>query len=179
MEREKSIQICSITKKGATHRMLAWIGCRPWRLKSVISYTLQPDLSPSKMSHGGKGFVTGKETKQGVSTFIVKYLETEAGSRNNSESGISVSRLVVTPFAVSVDGAKRRPRNEGGTPDRDADAAEHPTNSIKSTPARGIFKWIGKRVASPRFLKTTHDARGNYRENAARLFVASRVLGGP
>jgi hypothetical protein len=39
------------------------------------------DLLAFKMSHGGKGVVTGKETKDGVSTFIVKYLETEAGSK--------------------------------------------------------------------------------------------------
>jgi hypothetical protein len=143
VEREKSIQICSITKKGATHRMLAGLDAS-LAIKVGDFVNVQPDLSPSKMSHGGKGFVTGKETKEGVSTFIVKYLETEAGSRNNSESGIPVSRLVVTPFAVSVDGAKRRPRNEGGTPDRDADAAEHPTNSIKTRLQEGFSNGLAK-----------------------------------
>jgi hypothetical protein len=29
------------------------------------------DLSPIKMSHAGKGYVMGKETKDGVSTFTV------------------------------------------------------------------------------------------------------------
>jgi acetyl-CoA carboxylase carboxyltransferase component len=64
------------------------------------------DLSAFKMSHAGKGFVTGKETKDGVSTFIVKYLETEAGRTNQYESGIPVSRLTVTPFAIFGDRPK-------------------------------------------------------------------------
>jgi hypothetical protein len=143
VEREKAMRMCEITTKGSTHGMLAGLDASLAR-KVGEFVNVSPDLSPSKMSHGGKGFVTGKETKEGVSTFIVKYLETEAGSRNNSESGIPVSRLVVTPFAVSVDGAKRRPRNEGGTPDRDADAAEHPTNSIKTRLQEGFSNGLAK-----------------------------------
>jgi hypothetical protein len=137
VEREKSIQICSITKKGATHRMLAGLDAS-LAIKVGDFVNVQPDLSPSKMSHGGKGFVTGKETKEGVSTFIVKYLETEAGSRNNSESGIPVSRLTVTPFTFSDDGPKRRPRNEVETPDGDFATAEHPTISIKTRLQEGF-----------------------------------------
>ena len=91
-----------------------------------------PDLLPSKMLHGGKGFITGKETKESVPTFTVKYLETESGSRYNTESGIPVSRLTVTPFAIFDDGPKRRPRNEVETPDGDSATAEHPTKSIKT-----------------------------------------------
>jgi hypothetical protein len=64
------------------------------------------DLSPRKMPHDGKGYVTGKETKEGVSTFTVKYLETDEGSRYHSESGIPVSRLTVTPLAIYGDGPK-------------------------------------------------------------------------
>ena len=64
------------------------------------------NLSALKLSHGGKGFITGKETKDGISTFTVKYLETKSGSRTNTESGIPVSRLAVTPFAIFGDGPK-------------------------------------------------------------------------
>jgi hypothetical protein len=39
-----------------------------------------PDHSAFKMLHSGKRFVTKKETKESVSTFTVKYLETESGS---------------------------------------------------------------------------------------------------
>jgi hypothetical protein len=90
------------------------------------------DLSALKMSHGGKGFVTGKETKDSVSTFTVKYLETEAGSRNRPESGIPVFRLTVSPLAIFGDGPKLRPGNQVVTPDRDSTTAKHPTNSLKA-----------------------------------------------
>jgi TnpA family transposase len=49
------------------------------------------DLSALRILYPGNGFVTRKETKDGISTFVVKYLETEAGSRNRTESGIPVS----------------------------------------------------------------------------------------
>ena len=39
------------------------------------------DLLALKMVHGGKGFITGKQTKKSISTFTVKYLETKSGSR--------------------------------------------------------------------------------------------------
>jgi len=90
------------------------------------------------MSHGGKGFVTRKETKDGVSTFTVKYLETEAGSRNRTETGIPVSRLTVTPLAIFGDGPKLRPGNQIVTPDRDSTTAKHPTNSLKTRLQEGF-----------------------------------------
>jgi hypothetical protein len=90
------------------------------------------------MSHGGKGFVTGKETKDGVSTFTVKYLETEAGSRNRTESGIPVSRLTVTPLAIFGDGPKLQPGNQVVTPDRDPTTAKLPTNSLKARLQEGF-----------------------------------------
>jgi hypothetical protein len=108
---------------------------------------MSADLLALKMLHGGKGFVTGKETKGGVSTFTVTYLETEAGSRNHTESGIPVSRLAVTPLAIFGDGPKLRPRNQVVTPD--GNNAEHPHKQPKSTPTRGFFKRMAKRVASP------------------------------
>jgi hypothetical protein len=45
------------------------------------------DLLALKMLHSGKGFIsTMKETRDGVSAFTVKYLETKSGSRNGTES---------------------------------------------------------------------------------------------
>jgi hypothetical protein len=58
------------------------------------------------MSHAGKGYVKGKETKDGVSTFTVQYLESEGGSRYHSESGIPHFRLTVTLLAIFGDGPK-------------------------------------------------------------------------
>jgi hypothetical protein len=96
------------------------------------------DLSALKMLHGGKGFVTGKETKDCVSTFTVKYLETEAGSRKRTESGIPVSRLTVTPLAIFGDGPELQPGNQVVTPDRDSTTAKHPTNSLKARLQEGF-----------------------------------------
>ena len=90
-----------------------------------------------------------------VSTFIVKYLETEAGSRNNSESGIPVSRLTVTPFTFSDDGPKRRPRNEVETPDGDSATAEHPTKSIKTRLQEGFANGWAKGWQRHDFSKRT------------------------
>ena len=83
-------------------------------------------------AYSDEGFITGKETKESVPTFIVKHLETESGSRYNTESGIPVSRLTITPFTIFDDGPKRQPRNEVVTPDGDSATAEHPTTSIKT-----------------------------------------------
>ena len=38
-----------------------------------------PDLLALKMWHGRKWFITMKETKDGISTFNGKYMETESG----------------------------------------------------------------------------------------------------
>ena len=89
------------------------------------------DLSPSKTSHGGKGFVTGKETKDGVSTFTMKYLETVAGSSSRAEANILVSRLTVAPLAMSGDGPKLRVGNPVVAPDDDSTTAKHSTISLK------------------------------------------------
>ena len=72
------------------------------------------------------------------------YLEMESGSRNCTESGITVSRLTVTPFAIFGDGPKRRPRNEKVTPDGDSTTAEHPTNSLKTCLEEGFSKGWAK-----------------------------------
>ena len=83
VEREKAIQISEITTKGSTHGMLA--GLDASLVIKVGDYVnVLPDLSPKKMLHGGKGFITGKETKKSVPTFTVKCLETESSSRYNT-----------------------------------------------------------------------------------------------
>jgi hypothetical protein len=143
VEREKSIHMCSITNKVPTHGMLACLD-PSLAIKVGDFVNVEPDLSPSKMSHGGKGFVTGRETKEGVSTFTVKYLETEAASRSRSESKIPISRLVVCPLAVPVDGGKKRTRNEGGTPNGDAGVSEHPISNIKSRLQEGFSNGLAK-----------------------------------
>ena len=116
---------------------------------------VSPDLPPNKMLHGGKGFITGKETKESVPTFTVKYLETESGSRYNTESGIPVSRLTITPFAIFDDGPKRRPRNEVETPDGDSATAEHPTKSIKTRLQEGFANGWAKGWRHHDFSKQT------------------------
>ena len=137
VEREKAIQISEITTKGSTHGMLA--GLDASLARKVGDYVnASPDLLPSKMLHGGKGFITGKETKESVPIFTVKYLVTESGSRYNTESGIPVSRLTITPFAIFDDWPKRRPRNEVETPDGDFATAKHPAISIKTRLQEGF-----------------------------------------
>ena len=143
VERVKAMQISEITTKGSTHGMLA--GLDASLVIKVGDYVnVSPDLLPNKMSHGGKGFITGKETKESISTFTVKYLETESGGRTSTESGIPVSRLTVTPFAIFGVGPKRQLRNEVMTPDGDSATAEHPTTSIKTCLQEGFMNGWAK-----------------------------------
>ena len=83
------------------------------------------------MSHAEKGYVTGKETKDGVSTFTVQYLETDGGSRYHSESGIPLFRLTVTPLAIFRDGPKVQQGNKAVAPDDNSNSAEHSVNTLK------------------------------------------------
>jgi len=100
VEREKAMNISDILTKVPACGVLGQMDAS-LVIKLGDFVNVSADISPSKeMSHGGKGFVTGKETKDGVSTFTVKYLETEAGSRNCTESDIPVSRLTATPLAM-------------------------------------------------------------------------------
>jgi hypothetical protein len=80
-----------------------------------------------------------KETKDGVSTLTVSYLETEEGSRYHSESKIPLFRPTVTPLAIFGDGHKVRQGNKVVAPE-DCKHSER-------TSARGICKWMGRRVA--------------------------------
>jgi hypothetical protein len=73
----------------------------------------------------------------GISSFGVKYLETDkAESRNHTESDIPVSRLLTVALTTLVsfgDAPKLWPRNQVlVTPDGDSTTAEHPTNSLKT-----------------------------------------------
>jgi hypothetical protein len=95
-EREKAMKIFDITTEEPASGVLVQLDAS-LAIKLGDFVNVSADLSPRKMSHGGKGYVTRKETKEGVSTFTVKYLETEGGSRYHSESGILVSRLTFTP----------------------------------------------------------------------------------
>jgi hypothetical protein len=141
--REKAMNISDITTKLPTSGVLGQSDASlVVKLGDFVNVSV--DLSALKMLHGEKGFVTGKETKDGVSTFTVKYLETEAGSRNRSESSIPVSRLTVTPFAIFGDGPKLRPGNQVVTPDGDYITAEHPTNSLKACLQEGFSKGWAK-----------------------------------
>ena len=79
----------------------------------------------------------------------------ESGSRNRTESGITVSRLTVTPFAIFGDGPKRRPRNEVVTPDGDSATAEHPTSSIKTRLQEGFSNGWAKGWRRRDFSKQT------------------------
>jgi hypothetical protein len=93
---------------------------------------------------GGKWFVMGKETKDGVSTFTVKYLETEEGSRNRTESDSPAFRLTVTLLTIFGDGPKLQPGNKVVTPDGDSNTAEHPHKQPKSMPTRVFSKGWAK-----------------------------------
>ena len=175
VEREKAMQISEITTKGSTHGMLAGLDAS-LAIKVGDFVNVLPDLSAWKMSHGGKGFVAKKETKDGASTFTVTYLEMESGSRNRTESGITVSRLTVTPFAIFGDGPKRRLRNEVVTPDGDSATAEHPTSSIKTRLQEGFPNGWAKGWRRRDFSKQTMTRMEISEKNAARLFVAQRVI---
>ena len=131
VEREKAMQISEITTKGSTHGMLAGLDASLAR-KVDDNVNVLLDLLALKMLHDGKGFILSKETMDTISTFAVKYLETKSGGRTSNESGIPVSRLTVTPFAIFGDGLKQWSRNEVVTPDGDSATAEHPTICIKT-----------------------------------------------
>jgi hypothetical protein len=91
------------------------------------------------MLHGGKGYVMGKETKDGFSTFTAKYLETEGGSRYLSESRIPVYRLIVTPLAIYSDRSKVRQGNMVVAPeDNSSNSAEHSANTLKECLQEGF-----------------------------------------
>jgi hypothetical protein len=97
------------------------------------------DLSPVKMSHSGKGYVTGKDTKASVSTFTVQYLETEGGSRYHSESGILHFRLTVTTLlAIFGDGPKVQHGNKVVAPEDHSNSAEHSANTLKECVREGF-----------------------------------------
>jgi hypothetical protein len=104
-EREKAMRIFDITTKEPASGVLVQLDAS-FVIKLGNFVNVSADLSPWKMSHSGKGYVTRKETKEGVSTFTVKYLETEVGSRYHSKSGIPGSRLTVTPLPIYGDGPK-------------------------------------------------------------------------
>jgi hypothetical protein len=123
-EREKAMKIFNITTKEPASGVLVQLDAS-LAIKLGDFVNVSADLSPRKMSHGGKGYVTRKETKEGVSTFTVKYLETEGGSRYHSESGIPVSRLTVTPLPIYGDGPKVQQRNNVVSPEENSDSAEH------------------------------------------------------
>jgi hypothetical protein len=100
------MKISDITTRVPVHGLLAgWNASLAIKVGDFIN--VLEDLSPGKMSHGGKGFVIDRETENGVSTFTVKYLEMESGAKNHAESGIPVSRMTVTPFANFGDGRKK------------------------------------------------------------------------
>ena len=106
VEREKAMHISEKTTKGSTHGMLAGLDASLARkVDDFVNMLL--DLLALKMLHDGKGFILSKETMDTISTFAVKYLETKSGGRTSNESGIPVSRLTVTPFAIFGDGPKR------------------------------------------------------------------------
>jgi hypothetical protein len=104
-EREKAMKIFNITTKEPASGVLVQLDAS-LAIKLGNFVNVLADLSPREMSQGGKGYVTRKETKKGVSTFTVKYLEMEGGSRYHSESKILVSRLTVTPLPIYGDRPK-------------------------------------------------------------------------
>ena len=70
-EREKAMQIFNITTKEPASGVLVQLVDASLAIKLVNFVNVSADLSPRKMLHGGKGYVTRKETKEGVSTFTV------------------------------------------------------------------------------------------------------------
>jgi hypothetical protein len=67
-EREKVMQIFDITTKEPASGMLVQLDAS-LAIKCGNLVNVSADLSPLKMLHAGKRYVTGKETKDGVSTF--------------------------------------------------------------------------------------------------------------
>jgi hypothetical protein len=167
VEREKAMQISDLTTNQPIRGVVAGFDAS-LAVKVGDFVNVSADLSDFKMSHGGKGFVTDKETKDGVSSFTVKYLETESGSRNQTESGITVSRLTVTPFAVFDGGPKRRPGNElVVTPNGDSTTAEHPTNNLKTCLEEAFLKGWAKGWRRKDFPKQTMSRAEISEKNAA------------
>jgi hypothetical protein len=101
-EREKVMQIFDITTNEPASGVLMQLDAS-LAIKLGDFVNVLADLSPLKMLHAGKGYVMGKETKDGVPTFTLQYLETEGGRMYNSESGIPLFRLTVTQLAIFRD----------------------------------------------------------------------------
>jgi hypothetical protein len=80
----------------------------------------------------------GKETKDGVPTFTIQYLETVGGSMYNSESGIPLFRLTVTPLAIFCDGPKVQQGNKAVAPEDNSNSAEHSFNTLKERLREGF-----------------------------------------
>jgi hypothetical protein len=154
VEREKTMKMFDITTKEPARGVLAQLDAS-LAIKVGDFVNVLEDLSPLKMSHGGKGYVTGKETKDDVSTFTVKYLETEGGSRYSSESGIPVSRLTVTPLAIFGDGPKVRPQNKVVAPEDNSNGAEHSANTLKERLQEGFANGLAEGWRRRDFSKRT------------------------
>jgi hypothetical protein len=69
-EREKVMQIFNITTKEAASGVLVQLDAS-LVIKRGNFINVSADLSPLKMLHTRKGYVTAKETKDSVSTFTV------------------------------------------------------------------------------------------------------------
>jgi hypothetical protein len=78
-EREKAMQIFDITTEEPACGVLMQLDAS-LAIKLGNFVNMSADLSPLKMLHAGKGYVMGKETKDGVPTFTLQCLETEGGS---------------------------------------------------------------------------------------------------
>ena len=80
VENEKAMKIFDITTEEPASGVLVHMDAS-LVIKLGDFVNVSADLSLRKMSYGGKGYVMGKETKDGVSTFTVKYLETVGGMK--------------------------------------------------------------------------------------------------
>ena len=80
VENEKAMKIFDITTEEPASGVLVQMDAS-LVIKLGNFVNVSADLSLRKMSYGGKGYVMGKETKDGVSTFTVKYLETVGGMK--------------------------------------------------------------------------------------------------
>jgi hypothetical protein len=89
------------------------------------------------MLHARKGYVIGKETKDGVPTFTVWYLETEGGGRYHSEPRIPLFRLTVTPLAIFGDGPKVQQGNKVVAPEDSFNSADS-ANTLKECLQKGF-----------------------------------------
>jgi hypothetical protein len=136
-EREKAMQIFDITTKDAACGVLMQLDAS-LAVKLGDFENVSADLSPLKMSHARKGCFTGKETKDGVPTFTLQYLETVGGSMYNSESGIPLFRLTVTLLAIFRDGPKVQQGNKAVAPEDNSNSAEHSFNTLKERLREGF-----------------------------------------